>query len=103
MHPAQRRAILAILALIEQGIAQLKSILIAEDDGSPVVKSPDSVHREREVLSDKEDDDLEARMEHARLQMMEADERAAEQLFRSGNTKTFEGRDPLPLMLQDEE
>jgi len=103
MHPAQRRAILAILALIEQGIAQLRTILMAEDGASPVVKSSDPVHPERDVLSDREDDELEERMECARMQMMEADERAAEQLFRVGNSKTFEGRDTLPLAMQDEE
>lgn len=97
MHPAQKRAILAILALIEQGIAQLKSILVIDDPVHPATKSPDPARPELGVLGDDDDARLEAEMEKARLQMIEEDERAAEQLFRAARSKTFQGQDPLRL------
>ena len=96
MHPAQRRAIVAIITMLEQGLAQLKGIILA-DDPRPAVKSQDPVRGDDVILNDAEEDTLEEKMERERMAMVQEDERAAKALYGIAPEKTFQGRDPLHL------
>jgi hypothetical protein len=84
MQPAQKRAFLAILGMLETGIHQLRQLF---DDGADVLEAAQMaapVPKQRTLdnyLNDDEDEMLEQRMEEERLEIASQHERFARQLY----------------------
>lgn len=95
MQPAQRRAILAILGMVESGIQQLRMLL---EDESPLPSSSppqneqpgapvEHVNHHISYLSEQEDNDLERLMEEERLAMEQEHARAVKQFWSDSEGK----------------
>ncbi len=73
MHPAQRHALIAIITMIEQGLTQLKGIILTPTEAH--VRIPEKTfQREDGYLSDDDEKDLEELMERDRLAAAKARE-----------------------------
>lgn len=86
MAPAQKRAFLAILGMIETGIHQLRQLFDDEAGAYDVTAAatPAPLQPQRAIenyLTDNEDEMLEKRMEEERLEIAAQHERFARQFY----------------------
>lgn len=82
MHPSEQRAIFLMLDSVEQQIRNIKSLLghIPQTAGPlPVPGIP----RASTYLDDKDEDDLDKKMEEVRLAMLQEDERAVQSAYQT--------------------
>ncbi len=85
MEPAQRRAVLAILGMLETGIQQLRILFEDTDNVAPrpvmeAVEQPKHVQKSVEYLAEEEEAELEKELEAQRLEMI-ADAQKAAHIF----------------------
>ncbi len=81
METAQKRAILAILGMIESGIIQLKMLLSVDSVDSHVVAEAPRASAEPTYLSDDEDAMLERQQEAERQQLIAFEKQRAQSLW----------------------
>ncbi len=84
MDSAQKRAILAILSMIESGIVQLKMLLSSDGSDSHVMSETPRPSAEPTHLSDSEEEMLEKQLERERLQLIQFEKDRAETLWGAG-------------------
>lgn len=86
MHALQRKAILALLGMVESAVREIRTVLA---DGSPT--APDQVyeqpaqpprHQHDGALTEEEDDTLEQMMEKHRLDLLNASQNMADKFYR---------------------
>ncbi len=81
METAQRRALLAILGMIESGIIQLKMLLSADGPDSHVMSEAPRPSAEPTYLSDDEEEKLAHQQEAERQAMIDFEKKRAEHLW----------------------
>lgn len=82
MESAQKRAILAILGMIESGIQQLRIMLSADDSDSHVIADAPRPSAETGYISPEEEQLLEDQLESERQRMLKFEQRRAETLWK---------------------
>ncbi len=85
MDSAQKRAILAILGMIESGIQQLKMLLSSDGPEAFVRTETPRPTAEPAHLSDEEDSLLEEQLERDRQALLEFEKRRARELWSPAN------------------
>ncbi len=90
MHPAQRRAIVAIISMIEQGLGQLKGLLFADDAGQHI-SHPQAELPSDGPLTDADEMGLEELMEQHRKSMEADATQIAERAYRGDPLGFFNG------------
>ncbi len=83
MHPAQRRAIIAIISMIETGLQQLKGMLLTADSqqGVPMSVAQAAAPQSDGILSEAEEASLETMMENHRKSLLNESENLAQRFF----------------------
>ncbi len=84
MHSAQRRAVLAILTMIESGMREIRAVLsdgtVHTDDGHRVVPPPPP-QQPVGTLSDDEEETLEKMMEKHRMDLLRSTSTTLERFY----------------------